>query len=178
MMAGSRYSSMRRWLTAQSCSGQSQTKKSAQIYWRQELTAGSQQRSKRCIETARVEKRAVAVNEISLCRLKARMKAFGHLCSVWRSMTARVILEAVAVNEMTFYLLLAKTWYMKIIPSSNVKLNKVDCFVTSCFKWTFSVFIQERTSVTAYGIWFNPHMSLRMFIISQNRRLASLQWIF
>ena len=52
---------------------------------------------------------AVATSEISLCRLKARMKAFSHLCSVWRSMTARVILEAVAVNEMTFYLLLAKT---------------------------------------------------------------------
>ena len=32
-----------------------------------------------------------------------------HHSAVWRSMTARVILEAVAVNEMTFYLLLAKT---------------------------------------------------------------------
>ena len=52
---------------------------------------------------------AVAFIEIIFYRLKAGMKAFGHLCSVWRSMTARVILEAVAVNEMTFYLLLAKT---------------------------------------------------------------------
>ena len=73
------------------------------------MKAFSHLRSKRRFNTARVEKRAVAVNEICLCRLKARMKAFSHLCSVWRSMTARVILEAVAVNEMTFYLLLAKT---------------------------------------------------------------------
>ena len=52
---------------------------------------------------------AVAFIEIIFYRLKAGMRAFSHLCSVWRSMTARVILEAVAVNEMTFYLLLAKT---------------------------------------------------------------------
>ena len=45
---------------------------------------------------------AVAINEISFCRLKAGMKAFGHLSSKRRYNTARVILEAVAVNEMTF----------------------------------------------------------------------------
>ena len=32
-----------------------------------------------------------------------------HHSAVWCFKTARVILEAVAVNEMTFYLLLAKT---------------------------------------------------------------------
>ncbi len=37
------------------------------------------------------------------------MKAFSHLSSKRRFKTARVILEAVAVSEMTFYLLLAKT---------------------------------------------------------------------
>ena len=52
---------------------------------------------------------AVAFIEIIFYRLEVGMRAFSHLCSVWRSMTARVILEAVAVNEMTFYLLLAKT---------------------------------------------------------------------
>jgi hypothetical protein len=46
---------------------------------------------------------AVATSEISFNRLKAGMKAFGHLCSVWRSKTARVEKRAVAIWEMTFY---------------------------------------------------------------------------
>ena len=47
--------------------------------------------------------RAVAISEISFNRLKAGMKACGHLCSVWRSKTARVEKRAVAIWEMTFY---------------------------------------------------------------------------
>ena len=46
---------------------------------------------------------AVAFIEIIFNRLKAGMKACGHLCSVWRSKTARVGKRAVATSEMTFY---------------------------------------------------------------------------
>ena len=44
---------------------------------------------------------AVAFIEIIFYRLKAGMRAFSHLCSVWRSMTARVILESVATSEIS-----------------------------------------------------------------------------
>ena len=46
---------------------------------------------------------AVAFIEIIFYRLKAGMKAFSHLYSVWCSMTARVGKRAVATSEMTFY---------------------------------------------------------------------------
>ena len=53
--------------------------------------AGSHLRSERRSMTAGVAWRAVANDEISFYRLKARKKAGSHLRSVWQSMTARVI---------------------------------------------------------------------------------------
>ena len=46
--------------------------------------------------------RAVATSEINSCRLKARLKAFSHLYSLRRSMTARVEMRAVATSEICF----------------------------------------------------------------------------
>ena len=54
--------------------------------------------------------------------------ADGHRRSKRRFVTARVILKAVAVSEMTFKQVLEKNWYKKDIPSANFKINKGDCF--------------------------------------------------
>ena len=61
------------------------------------------------------------------------MKAFGHLCSVWRSKTARVGKRAVTINEMTFYRLKVGLWYKKVIRSSDIKIKEGDCFFYSIF---------------------------------------------
>jgi hypothetical protein len=67
------------------------------------MLAFGHQSSKRRFETARVARRAVAINEINSKLLKARMLAFGHHRSIWRFVTARVIRRAVAINEINFY---------------------------------------------------------------------------
>ena len=54
------------------------------------MKAFSHLRSKRRFVTARVEKQAVATNEINFNRLKARRMAFSHLGSKRRFVTARV----------------------------------------------------------------------------------------
>ena len=97
------------------------------------MRAFSHLSSKRWFKTARVVMRAVATCEINFCRLKAGMLAFSHLSSKRRFKTARVEMRAVAFWEMTFYRLMAGIWYMKIIQSSNIKLNKADCFFNSNF---------------------------------------------
>ena len=53
--------------------------------------------------TARVIRRAVAINEINSKQLKARMMVDGHRRSIWRFVTARVLERAVAINEINFY---------------------------------------------------------------------------
>ena len=73
------------------------------------MLADGHQRSKRRIVTARVERRAVAINEINSKLLKARMMVDGHRRSKRRFVTAQVILKAVAVSEMTFKQVLEKT---------------------------------------------------------------------
>ena len=59
--------------------------------------------------TARVEKRAVAFNEINSSLLKARKQAIGQHRSKRGIMTARVKKRAVASGERTFKQVLAKT---------------------------------------------------------------------
>ena len=46
--------------------------------------------------------KAVAINEITYNRLKARKRAVSHLDSIWYMMTARVMWRAVAIIEATF----------------------------------------------------------------------------
>ena len=92
------------------------------------MLADGHHRSKRRFVTARVIRRAVAINEINFYWLKARMLADGHHRSIWRFVTARVLERAVAFSEMTFKQVLKKTWYKKDIPSANFKINKGDCF--------------------------------------------------
>ena len=52
--------------------------------------------------------RAVALNEISFCRLKARMKAGSHQRSKRGFETARVVKRAVAIDEIIFNQLKAR----------------------------------------------------------------------
>ncbi len=47
-----------------------------------------------------------------------------------RFMTAREAWRAVAINEISIKLLPVKTWYKKVIRSSNIKFNKGNCFYT------------------------------------------------
>ncbi len=101
--------------------------------------------------TARVVKRAVDNNETSFNLLKARLRAFGHITSERRFMTARVVKRAVANIETTFYLLLLKNWYKQDLPSSNIKINKGDCFIDSSSSRKISRFSYKRAGMTAYG---------------------------
>ena len=73
------------------------------------MLADGHQSSKRRFVTARVIRRAVAINEINSKLLKARMMVDGHRRSKRRFVTAQVILKAVAVSEMTFKQVLEKT---------------------------------------------------------------------
>ena len=67
------------------------------------MLADGHQSSKRRFVTARVIRRAVAINEINSKQLKARMMVDGHRRSIWRFVTARVLERAVAINEINFY---------------------------------------------------------------------------
>ena len=71
------------------------------------MLAFSHFRSKRRFKTARVEKRAVANNEIDHNQLKAGMMAFSHFRSKRRFETARVLWWAVANHEINSDLLKA-----------------------------------------------------------------------
>ncbi len=53
--------------------------------------------------TARVIRRAVAINEINSKLLKARMMVDGHRRPKRRFVTAQVERRAVAINEINFY---------------------------------------------------------------------------
>jgi hypothetical protein len=61
--------------------------------------------------TARVEKWAVANNEICFYLLKAGLMAFSHLRSKRHFMTAQVLKKAVALIEISSALLPVKIWY-------------------------------------------------------------------
>ena len=80
-------------------------------------------------KTARVIWRAVAIREFISILLNARIMAGSHLRSIWRFKTARVIWRAVEFAETTSILLRTKIWYKTVIRSSNIKLDKVDCFL-------------------------------------------------
>jgi hypothetical protein len=78
--------------------------------------------------TARVRKQAVMFCEINFCRLKAGMKPGSHLRSMGRFGTARVLKRAVAFFDITYALLPVKIWHKQVLPSSVIKIKKVDCF--------------------------------------------------
>ena len=80
-------------------------------------------------KTARVIWRAVAIREFISILLNARIMAGSHLRSVRRFKTARMIWRAVEFAETTSILLRTKIWYKTVIRSSNIKPDKVDCFL-------------------------------------------------
>ena len=73
------------------------------------------------------------------------MRASSHLSSIPGFMTARVSWRAVAFAETTSILLRAKIWYEKVIQSSNIKLNKGDCFYTFFFWGVVADFIKNES---------------------------------
>ena len=92
------------------------------------MKPGSHLRSIPRLGTARVVWRAVAFTEINFCRLKAGMKADSHLRSMGCFETAQVLKGAVAFFDITFALLPVKIWHKQFLPSSVIKIKKVDCF--------------------------------------------------
>ena len=93
------------------------------------IMAGSHLSSVRHFKTARVIWRAVEFAETTSILLNARMMAGSHLRSVRHFKTARMIWRAVEFAETTSILLRTKIWYKTVIRSSNIKLDKVDCFL-------------------------------------------------
>jgi len=74
-----------------------------------------------------IQKMAVALSEIFFYLLKARFMAGSHLWSMRRFMTARVVLMAVDIREITFCLLLVKISYKNVLPSPIIKNSMSDC---------------------------------------------------
>ena len=53
-----------------------------------------------------------------------------------RSLTAQLVKRAVDFIKMTKNQVQVKTWYKKVLPWSNVKINKSDCFWVLIFHWS------------------------------------------
>ena len=90
-----------------------------------------------------------------------------------RFATARVAWRAVAINEISIKLLPVKTWYKKVIRSSNIKFNKGNCFKAVNFSWALSWFNKKWVSETAYALWFGLYAALHVCVILQDRLPAS-----
>ena len=126
---GSRHNLKRRFVTARVSKRAVAIREFISILLKARIMAGSHLSSVRRSKTARVIWRAVAIRETTSILLNARIMAGSHLSSVRRIKTARVIWRAVEFAETTSILLWSKIWYKTVIRSSNIKLDKGDCFL-------------------------------------------------